>query len=785
MDRSLAFVQGPWCLNSIVVMFLTSYIAQVGTSLYSGKSIAFVNDIGIETIYLAPPRPDQTLATSSSPSVAESFSHNPFTPTPHPQPPLHPSQRSDSSSTSSLHNPFLHRNLSVRSDTGNTKLPPLPPRKQLAPPIPPPMPTVPSKNIISSHNRLDRSRSPSKLPNHALPAHPPTIPPKPIQHITSTLIKQSLQATKAAQTMKKAEEQLERERVMQVLKSSSTVSGAYPLAGASVTNSSVVVGTHVYNQHQYHRRSPSPMGQGQGATGGGFNKKLGYPASSTSSSSDERAPPLPMRRTQQQPSPPLSASSFEQVALATTHLHPVPPPPSSTATAFSNPESSSNAHVHPYPHPTSPFHSRSRVDSTVAIPYSSSPEQSPRRTSVDLPSSGTTRGRPPPTHPDRKPHHLQNLYHPNPNAHGRSQSYSYSDPFAGASLDSKNPEEPATNANEAFEKIYGPSTSSSTNPFPPSTTVNITPSTPSPNRAFRSKSLHQLDPPAPPVPRPSLGRKRPESVQVAQMSDVGVEVDRNETMRCLSSPIRKNNTSTNGLHASLTTSALAANSNKSNSNRCSSLSVSSMPSSSSSPPSHRQTPFGVSSSPSSLTLASLAGPPPHPHPHPASSSASSTTTMAKQDHLNPAPNPLASLQKTLLQIQPHLDKARYKAEAGLSKRGFVRDGLRRGKSSGSVGVDVDGDEEEIGSEDGLERLVNNGIDGGGGKKQLAMGRWRVNSDGGGLDGEVDQDSDWTRSEGMSMSHGRSRAHRHDSDGDEDSLEKDNLKWPAGEGWKPL
>ena len=43
---------------------------------------------------------------------------------------------------------------------------------------------------------------------------------------------------------------------MQVLKSSSTVSGAYSLAGASVTNSSVVVGTHasVYNQHQYQQQ---------------------------------------------------------------------------------------------------------------------------------------------------------------------------------------------------------------------------------------------------------------------------------------------------------------------------------------------------------------------------------------------------------------------------------------------------------------------------------------------------------------------------------------------------
>ena len=43
---------------------------------------------------------------------------------------------------------------------------------------------------------------------------------------------------------------------MQVLKGSSIVSGAYPLTGASVTNSSVVVGTHVYNQRQYRSSSP-------------------------------------------------------------------------------------------------------------------------------------------------------------------------------------------------------------------------------------------------------------------------------------------------------------------------------------------------------------------------------------------------------------------------------------------------------------------------------------------------------------------------------------------------
>jgi len=113
----------------------------------------------------------------------------------------------------------------------------------------------------------------------------------------------------------------------------------------------------------------------------------------------------------------------------------------------------------------------------------------------------------------------------------------------------------------------------------------------------------------------------------------------------------------------------------------------------------------------------------------------------------------------------------------------VRDGFRRNKSSGSAGVDGEGEGEEDGLEDGLEGLMSNGNDGVG-KKQIGMSRWRVQPDGGGLDGEVDQDSDWSRSKGMSITRGKGRVH--DSDGDEeDSLEKDNLKWPAGEGWKPL
>jgi hypothetical protein len=54
---------------------------------------------------------------------------------------------------------------------------------------------------------------------------PPSPASKPVSHVTSTLIKQSLHASKVAQSLKKAEEQLEKERIMQVLKSSSGGSG--------------------------------------------------------------------------------------------------------------------------------------------------------------------------------------------------------------------------------------------------------------------------------------------------------------------------------------------------------------------------------------------------------------------------------------------------------------------------------------------------------------------------------------------------------------------------------
>ena len=110
-------------------------------------------------------------------------------------------------------------------------------------------------------------------------------------------MKQSLQATKVAQTMKKAEEQLEKERMVQVLKRTSGPAIPPPLPSHPPLRSS----------------------------------KVG----SVSDGSETGAPPLPIRRGAaarsakgsdgRSPSPPLSASSLEQVALASTGRKPRSP----------------------------------------------------------------------------------------------------------------------------------------------------------------------------------------------------------------------------------------------------------------------------------------------------------------------------------------------------------------------------------------------------------------------------------------------------------------------------
>ncbi|TFK35288.1 hypothetical protein BDQ12DRAFT_737708 [Crucibulum laeve] len=693
----------------------------------------------------------------SDPSSSNPFSNNANADQQQP-PPQHPSQRQEPSKS---HNPFVKRQQlsSTRSDDGSSsRLPPLPPRKA-APPIPQhSQPLVPPPRHPRPHSQT-RSKSPSKSParpvlisstSGPVPSPlPPPPNPKP-KHITSNLIKQSLQASKAAQSLKRAEEQLEKERFMQVLKSSAVVSGAYSLAGARVRGSSVVIGTSISTAHR--QRSPSPYKIGHSDT-----------ESSITSGSEEKAPPLPRRRaTQRQvPSPPMSTSSLEQVALAgpAASFAPTSPPPMPTSsfppgssilagslfqlTSPFDPPAYHQGTSTPRPYHSQPNTANIFAQPSVGNPWrplpeppttNESPHGSPSRRSVDLPSRGSLDlPSPPPTHPDRKPAPLG--YHTPSNF-----------------------ESQRVNANlQSFEAIYGPRStspppfsSSATSPFSPmtpsasssfypiSTTpgTSVTPVTPtsadSPTaRVFRSKSMHHPSPPLPPLP-PPMRRKRPESVQVLGTGEVLFGGRPN---------LPSEGRATLSRHTSLSH-------NSSPGHRRSSLSQSITHSPSNQPV----------SSPHSQNY-------PHLHNHPQSQTHESPLNMVSIQRT------LAGLQPKLESLQPKFDKARYKAEAGLSRRGFVREGHGRRA----------GDKEGL-MDDELRRGDDNGVG------------MDDDSDGPGVDQDDDEDERWR--EDRERGRGRAFADQRERGGDDFWIrdhkaqggvvqEKDNLKWPAGEGWAPL
>ncbi|KAJ7049626.1 hypothetical protein C8F01DRAFT_1181894 [Mycena amicta] len=106
---------------------------------------------------------------------------------------------SSASTTSQRNNPFTPTLLrSKTAPSPSSPAPILPPRRVPAPaaPVPPP-------------------RHPPLPPRSASP-------PKPTGHVTSTLMKQSLQASKAGQWLKQGQARLEQERVLQVLRSTSS-----------------------------------------------------------------------------------------------------------------------------------------------------------------------------------------------------------------------------------------------------------------------------------------------------------------------------------------------------------------------------------------------------------------------------------------------------------------------------------------------------------------------------------------------------------------------------------
>ena len=251
----------------------------------------------------------------------------------YPKPPTHPDVDALVSDSTppvipySPYNPFWSRSKSQWRPPGEDELPPrgppLPPRKP-ATLNPPPSSAMSIKSVPLSTN--------------------PFKPPKPI-HLVSPLMKQSLEASRAGVVQRKVEENLNQERVLQVLKSTST-----------------------------RNRSSSPPKPGPSSSG---SSTSGNHRSDTRS--ERSAPSLPPRRSAQSPSrstPSVAGSSmsYESVANARLSLSP-----------------SKNRRNSPFSH--SP--ERGRV-----LGFAMTDEPRPNSAS---PTRHTDIA-PPPTHPDRKPH---------------------------------------------------------------------------------------------------------------------------------------------------------------------------------------------------------------------------------------------------------------------------------------------------------------------------------------------------------------------------------------------
>ncbi|KIY46104.1 hypothetical protein FISHEDRAFT_75949 [Fistulina hepatica ATCC 64428] len=233
-----------------------------------------------------------SLTPSSSPKTAtvplSRSRTNPFTSSSTDRPPpLHPLARTATT-----------KSISSSSETLTTQTTPRPPHSSHNPFFPPTAPLpVPAKNMSSSQSESNNHYTASKKTK--LPPLPPRKPanmrgnpsaadPSSI----STLMKQSLQASKTGQTMKRAEEMLEKERILSVLKSSSK---------------------HRETSPNKDSRSVSPHREPIV-----YTSSVSSGASASTSGSSNQPPKLPYRPQKRQvlPSPPASASSLQEVALA-------------------------------------------------------------------------------------------------------------------------------------------------------------------------------------------------------------------------------------------------------------------------------------------------------------------------------------------------------------------------------------------------------------------------------------------------------------------------------------
>ncbi|KAG1843304.1 hypothetical protein DFJ58DRAFT_747945 [Suillus subalutaceus] len=262
VDRTLAFVQ----------VHLNPEVLERSRSRSTSPSKLQLN---APPVHPDRPKQDATSSNSSSPDTnpfrqsLESETQHPLSSVPDQSdtPPVIPSRLQQKIS----HNPFLVRDKVNGTDPAQKspekrndgKTPPLPPRK----PAP----------LVSQQRRTSLAQS------RGAPGLAPFDAPR-SSHIMTPLMKQSLEASKHAQNLKRVEEQLDRERVLQVLKTTSS--------GSSASS---------------RPRSLSPTKQ--------FRKGL----ESRSSGSEDTcpAPPLPRRRTPSSPSSTSSSlPSIDQVASA-------------------------------------------------------------------------------------------------------------------------------------------------------------------------------------------------------------------------------------------------------------------------------------------------------------------------------------------------------------------------------------------------------------------------------------------------------------------------------------
>ncbi|KAI6121991.1 hypothetical protein F5141DRAFT_1093952 [Pisolithus sp. B1] len=236
--------------------------------------------------------------------------------------------------------------------------------QDVLPPLPPRKPTT----SASAQQTLEATTVPPA------PLSPPLVFPKP-SHVMSPLMRQSLEASKHGQTMRRAEEQLDRERVLRVLKSTSS--------GASRTRSSSPSkpGSRTSDTEDYAHHTPTPptakyslasLEQVAGAT-----LKPPHPSPSIVppllpirepvSSGPVPAPPThPDRRPStatNEPQEPASARVFRSKSMHHTDSPPLPPPRRKRPESVQLMPSSGTTDAPPSPHIPLFLHTHSRNSS--------------------------------------------------------------------------------------------------------------------------------------------------------------------------------------------------------------------------------------------------------------------------------------------------------------------------------------------------------------------------------------------------------------------------------------